>query len=600
MFDPNQLIYPLKNALPGTKQTVINLNDKAMKKTLPILLLILILGFAPGALHAQTAIIQTAFPNVFVPLILGLEHDNGASENLYAISQQGVIYRIDQNNANATAETWLDISDRLVSGGEQGLLGLAFHPDYANNGLFYVNYTAPSPLRTVIAQFEADLETGQALSDSETILLTFTQPFSNHNGGDMAFGPDGYLYIASGDGGSGGDPQNNAQNTQNLLGAMLRIDVDNSSGDLNYAIPPDNPFAGSNEGRDEIFAWGLRNPWRISFDKQTGALWAGDVGQNAWEWIHIVENGKNYGWRIIEGSHCYNPPQNCDTTGLEMPIFEYSQVNGDRSITGGFVYYGDQNPALYGKYIYGDFISGRIWALSYDYESGEAGENIELIKLPNNISSFGMNPQGEIYVLTYGNGGILGLLATPPAPVIEQPTQGETVENQHTIIWQETTSVDSWQLQISEFPFFDELLVDEILESNQFELNLTNGTYYARVKAMNEAGESNFSAAVQYVVAGTTSIGERMQNREQLRIISIQPNPATDFVHVKFEVSQNLEVKAGLFDMLGNNVQDLVEQVVETGNYEIDFAIKDIAPGLYFVRLRADNQVITRKVVILR
>jgi glucose/arabinose dehydrogenase len=571
-----------------------------MKKILTAFLLILVLGYALDKLHAQTAITQTAFPNVFVPLILGLEHDNGASDYLYALSQQGVIYRIDQSNANATAESWLDISDRLVSGGEQGLLGLAFHPDYASNGLFYVNYTAPSPLRTVIAQFEADLETNEALSDSETVLLTFTQPFANHNGGDMAFGPDGYLYIASGDGGSGGDPQNNAQNTQNLLGAMLRIDVNNSGGGLNYAIPPDNPFVGSNEGRDELFAWGLRNPWRISFDKQTGALWAGDVGQNAWEWIHIVENGKNYGWRIIEGSHCYNPPQNCDTTGLEMPIFEYSQSNGDRSITGGFVYYGNQNPALYGKYIYGDFISGRIWALSYDYESGEAGANIELIKLPNNISSFGMDPQGEIYLLTYGNGGILGLLATPPAPVIEQPTQGETVENLHTIIWQGIASVDSWHLQISAFPFFDELLVDEILESNQFEAELYNGTYYARVKATNEAGESSFSAAVQYEVAGTTGIRERMQNREQLRFISIQPNPATDFVRVKFEVSQNLDIQAGLYDMLGNNVRGLVEKILPTGDYEIKFGTKNFAPGLYFIRLKTEYQIISRKIVVLR
>lgn len=571
-----------------------------MKKTLTVFLLISVLGYALDKLHAQTAITQTAFPNVFVPLILGLEHDNGASDYLYAVSQQGVIYRIDQSNANATAESWLDISDRLVSGGEQGLLGFAFHPDYASNGLFYVNYTAPAPLRTVIAQFEADVETGHTIADSETILLTFAQPFTNHNGGDIAFGPDGYLYIASGDGGSGGDPQNNAQNTQNLLGAMLRIDVDNSSGDLNYAIPPDNPFANSNEGRDEIFAWGLRNPWRISFDKQTGALWAGDVGQNAWEWIHIVENGKNYGWRIIEGSHCYNPPQNCDTTGLEMPIFEYSQANGDRSITGGFVYYGNQNPALYGKYIYGDFISGRIWALSFDYGSNEAGENVELMQLPNNISSFGMDPQGEIYLLTYGNGGILGLLATPPAPVLEQPTQGETVENLHTIVWQEIASVDSWQLQISAFPFFDELLIDETLASNQYELNLADGTYYARVKATNEAGESSFSAAVQYVVAGTTGISEHMPNREQLRFISLKPNPATDFVRVKFEVSQKLELQAGLFDMLGNNVQDLEERLVETGDYEIDFVTKDIAPGLYFVRLRSGNQVITRKVVLLR
>lgn len=278
-----------------------------MKSPFRLFLITLVIYFVPTGLMSQSVITQTPFPGVYVPLLLGLEHAGDQSGYLYAVSQQGRIYRFDKNGSNTTAEIWLDITDRLVSGGERGLLGLAFHPDFASNGRFYVNYTAPGPLRTVISSFETDPETGNALPESETILLVFNQPFTNHNGGDIAFCPDGYLYIASGDGGSGGDPQNNAQNTQNLLGAMLRIDVDNTSGGLNYAIPPDNPFAGSPNGRDEIFAWGLRNPWRFSFDSENGALWAGDVGQNAWEWIHIIENGKNYGWNIIEGSHCFNP-----------------------------------------------------------------------------------------------------------------------------------------------------------------------------------------------------------------------------------------------------------------------------------------------------
>lgn len=384
---------------------------KPFTKRVILLVLGMILSAGVG-LSQNMYEVENAFPGVFVPNILGLTAPEG-SPYVYLTSQNGQIYRIDTRENEPDRVLWLDIEDILVSGGERGLLGLAFHPDFANNGQFFVNYTAPSPLRTVVSRFEVtDPAAPEHIStlgdpDSEEILLEFNQPFSNHNGGHIAFGPDGYLYIASGDGGSGGDPQNNAQNPQNLLGAMLRIDVNTEAG---YEIPSDNPYFDSESGRDEVFAIGLRNPWRFSFDRERGDLWVADVGQNAWEAIHIVENGKNYGWKIIEGSHCFPMESLCIVDGLEFPVFEYNHDNGDRSITGGYVYRGSELSTLQGKYIYGDFISGRVWALDYDHDSDDVISNTELMNNPFNISAFGEDASGEIYILGYGNGTVYRII----------------------------------------------------------------------------------------------------------------------------------------------------------------------------------------------
>lgn len=401
ILDCQSLNYLHEVAIINSKQTT---KIKLMRYLLHVIFLLLVSLNIVAAQNNNYEIFEP-FPQVQITNLLGLETPDSSDGFIYALSQQGQIYRIDTNTPNASPLLWFDISDRISTGGERGLLGLAFHPDFKNNGTFYVNYTAASPTRTVISKFTIQSE-GLGDSDSEEILLEFNQPFSNHNGGQISFGQDGYLYIASGDGGSGGDPQGNAQNIQNLLGAMLRIDVDHADSGLNYGIPSDNPFIDFADGKDEIFAWGLRNPWRFSFDRETGVLWTGDVGQNAWEAIHIIENGLNYGWNIIEGSHCYPPGTSCDSEGLEMPVFEYDHSQGDRSITGGYVYRGSENPSLEGKYIYGDFISGRVWALDYDMENKEVISNTELINAPFNISSFGEDAQGEIYILSYNTGRI--------------------------------------------------------------------------------------------------------------------------------------------------------------------------------------------------
>lgn len=348
--------------------------------------------------NGNDKIIVEAFTNLSFDRPLNIQHAGDETNRLFVEEQGGVIYVFENDEDVSEKTVFLDISERVTDRqNEQGLLGLAFHPEYESNGYFYVNYTAAGSGDTIISRFSvSDDNPGQAGPNSELEILTFNQPFGNHNGGHLAFGPDGYLYISAGDGGGAGDPNENAQDRTTLLGSILRIDIDNATDGKPYGIPEDNPFAGNNEGyREEIFAYGLRNPWRFSFDPETGILWAGDVGQNNREEIHIIENGLNYGWNIIEGSECYQS-SNCDKTGLELPVFEYSHSNGNRSITGGFAYRGPSFQELEGYYIYADFVSGRIWALNTS--DLDNPENTELIETGFNISSFGTDQNNELYI----------------------------------------------------------------------------------------------------------------------------------------------------------------------------------------------------------
>jgi len=357
--------------------------------------------------------LQQAFPALSFTRPVDLQHPGDGTNRLFVVEQRGVISVFENDPAAASKTTFLDIQERVDdSSNEEGLLGLAFHPDYENNGYFYVNYTATGPDRTLISRFKVSANNPNAAEpDSEVVIITIPKPFSNHNAGQLAFGPnDGYLYITTGDGGSGGDPQGNGQNRQTLLGSILRIDVDTTAPGLQYSIPPTNPFVGNTQGyREEIYAWGVRNPWRMSFDPVTGWLWAADVGQNAWEEIDIIENGKNYGWNIMEGNHCYNPPTGCNTAGLTLPVWEYSHNLGN-SVTGGYVYRGPGVPELVGKYIYADFGSGRIWALEYD--GVNPAVNNQLIDTPLLIASFGVDQNQELYICAF-DGKIYRFKPTP-------------------------------------------------------------------------------------------------------------------------------------------------------------------------------------------
>lgn len=331
---------------------------------------------------------------------LGIAHASDGSGRLFVVEQGGRI-RIIKNGALAS-QPFLDISSRVSCCGERGLLGLAFPPNYASKKYFYVNYTNSSG-DTVVARYRVTTNPDVANSNSEQVLLTVNQPYANHNGGQLAFGRDGYLYIGLGDGGSAGDPQNNAQNPASLLGKILRIDVE--SGSAPYAIPPSNPFRQTAGYRPEIWALGLRNPWRFSFDRQTGDLYIGDVGQDRYEEIDFQpassKGGENYGWRITEGNHCYNT-STCNQSGLVRPIVEYDHQQG-RSVTGGVVYRGQSYPNLQGIYLYGDYISGKIWGLR---RSGTSGENTVLLNSGNLISTFGEDDAGNVYLADYRQGNI--------------------------------------------------------------------------------------------------------------------------------------------------------------------------------------------------
>jgi len=353
--------------------------------------------------------LEPAFPALALSLPVAALQAPGDPGRWFVVVKGGRVLTIPAGAP--TASTFLDIGDRVNAvPNEAGLLGMAFHPGWQANREAFLSYTAPGTgagvaLVSRVSRFRSS-DGGATLDPaSEEILLSVDQPFANHNGGHLAFGPDGFLHLGLGDGGSGGDPQGHGQNTQTLLGTFLRLDVD---GGAPYAIPPGNPFA-QGGGRPEIFAWGFRNPWRWSFDRLTGELWCGDVGQRTWEEVDRVQVGRNYGWNVREGAHCFGADP-CATTGLENPVAEYSHSEGC-SITGGYVYRGAAIPSLVGTYVYGDFCSGTIWGLA-----PAAPQPRVLVQSGLGISSFAEGSDGELYVLDYGPGRIFRLVGRVPEP----------------------------------------------------------------------------------------------------------------------------------------------------------------------------------------
>lgn len=346
---------------------------------------------------------------MFRPVII--THAGDQSNRLFLASQQGIIYVIPNRDDVSKAKTFLNIADIVhyfEKQNEEGLLGFAFHPDYKTNGHFFVYYTSKDEEKTsVVSRFTVSKnDPNKANPDSEMEILRIAQPFWNHNGGSIEFGPDGYLYIGLGDGGAANDPQMNGQNLQTWLGSILRIDINSKSNGKNYAIPEDNPFVKFAEQRlvrPEIYAYGLRNVWRLSFDDKTKLLYAADVGQNVWEEINIIVKGGNYGWNLREGQHSFGVVNHPPREGLIEPIWEYHHDIG-KSITGGQVYRGTKVPQLDGYYLYADYVSGRIWALKYNPETGKVEENRTIETEAGRsypIVTFGRDEQGEVYCSDY-------------------------------------------------------------------------------------------------------------------------------------------------------------------------------------------------------
>lgn len=536
--------------------------------------------------HSQI-VLKDQFPNLTFPSPVGLYSPADGTDRLFVVEQAGRI-RVFPNSASAaSAKTFLDMRDSVLSGGELGLLGLAFHPDYASNGYFYVDYTRPNPTRTVISRFHVNPSyPDSALRSSEVVIMTQTQPYDNHNGGQIAFGSDRYLYIAFGDGGSGGDPLNLGQNKKSLLGKLLRINVDSTEPGLNYAIPPDNPFVDSIGLKKEIYAYGMRNPWRFSFDQST--VWLGDVGQNSWEEIDTVLKGRNYGWRYMEGSHLYDTSAGGFSKAvLSLPVWEYAHDSGRCSITGGFVYRGANLPQLSGKYIYGDFCTGEVWALD---TKQPAPITTKLMNNSANISSFGVDQQQELYLCGLSNGKLYKFALQPPqGTALVSPSNGQAgVSRTPSLIWRTTAWASIYRLQVSTDSTFATTTFDDstITDTSKVMVLLAPGVkYFWRARGKNSGGSGPYSPkwsfmtindvvppAAPFLVSPPT---DALDEPDHLSLLWLRSSGATTY-HLQLSTDSTF----GALYLEDSTLVDTTRQLTS-----LSFATK------YFWRVRAKNAV---------
>jgi len=455
---------------------------------------LLALFFLTGQPARSQIILRDQFPSLFFNSPVGLYNAGDGTDRLFVVEQAGYIRVFPNSPAVTSTKTFLDIHDSIVSGGEEGLLGLAFHPNYELNGYFYVYYSRNNPNRSVIARFQVSLSNpDSAIRSGQVVILTQLQPegYTNHKGGQIAFGPDGYLYIAFGDGGGGGDPFCNGQNKTTLLAKIARINIDSTEPGQNYAIPGDNPFVDSVGLKKEIYTVGMRNPWRFSFDQST--LWVADVGQGSWEEIDTVQNGKNYGWSYMEGFHVYDTTTRCGDyhqATLTPPIWEYGHGGGRCSITGGFVYRGADIPQLTGKYVYGDYCSADIWTLDVGQPSAI---NARLLGGPAAITSFGVDQYNELYLCGQADGKIRKFVLQPPgATTLVSPANGSTnVSRTPMLVWRTTAWASSYRLQVSTDSTFSTTTFDDsTITDTSMQMGLLGSgvKYFWRVRAKNSGG----------------------------------------------------------------------------------------------------------------
>jgi glucose/arabinose dehydrogenase len=560
---------------------------------------------------------------------------NAGDNRLFIVEQAGRIWILDSNFTRRDS-TFLNIATRVnSSSNEQGLLGLAFHPDFASNGFFYVNYTFGVNGNTRISRFNVSAgDPDRADPDSEVILMTLTQPFANHNGGDLNFGPDGYLYIGMGDGGGAGDPGNRAQNKTSLMGKILRIDVD---GAAPYEVPATNPFVGDANYAPEIWALGLRNPWRFSFDRESGDMWIADVGQNAREEINFQAaaspGGENYGWRCYEGNNAYNTAGCSPQNTYKGPVYEYNHVGGGRSVTGGYVYRGEDNPGLLGRYIMADFIVGEFFTLTR-----QAGGTVQAIRQPGLqglVSTFGENYKGEIFGANRGgsarifkvndacNGfkmtvevlpacdgddGSIALDvvgATGNATVVWNDlsdqltltglTPGDysvTITDQNNCTIQHAMNVvgaiapvitydtETFVLSSSEavsYQWYKDgspYEIDDVLQTGQTTTATGWGSYYVVV-----VDDNGCETASDPLIVELT----RLFNHPSAGSLSIFPNPAGSMLQFRYELTDGSAKSLVVINATGIPVLDVPVHPSNTGQYSID--ISALPAGAYFLRL---------------
>lgn len=580
---------------------------------------------------------------------------HAGDERIFVVEQDGKIFIVNQQGQRITTP-FLNIDPRVNSGAsERGLLGLAFHPKYIENGFFYVNYTN-SAGSTVISRFSVTADPNVADPNSEQILLTITQPYSNHNGGCIKFGHDGYLYIGMGDGGSGGDPGNRSQNGQELLGKMLRIDVDNGTP---YAIPPSNPYFGSTSVQEEIWAFGVRNPWRFSMDKVTGDMWIGDVGQNAVEeidfWAATDTTFPNFGWRCYEGSAAYNTSGCQSQSNYDFPIYEFPHSQGNCSVTGGFVYRGARYQSMWGYYFHTDYCGGYLWQTHDNGMGGWTTTRSATTLSSNNLVSFGEDVYGELYLAGTSTGIIYHLRDTTCTPMAYIPG-GDTVgvcqsSGQLTCFGGPTLDYQ-WQLGGTNVVGGNAASLGvsvagdyRVIVSNGSCADTSNTVYVQLVPAPivsmslpsasycdfdapvaatlsplggslsgpgvsggsfdpSVAGAGNYqliytysdngsgcSASDTFDVAVTVCVGVGSPNSPDM---SLSPNPGNGLFQLEFEMPMSAEYSLEILDLQGRQLQKM-QFSANSGRVAKVLDLQELASGPYFLRLRIGELVSTKK-----
>lgn len=551
-----------------------------MSAMLRTYLLLLSCALAHTAWSQPQVILEHAFTNLSFVRPVDMQH---FGKDIFIVEQQGIIWTFENRQDVTERHEFLNIQNRVRSvGNEEGLLGLAFDPEFATNGLFFVYYSTSNPRRSIVSRFTTLTNNpGRGDPDSESIILEVNQPASNHNGGQLAFGPDGYLYIALGDGGGTNDQFGHGQNTGSLLGTISRIDVST----IPYSIPSDNPFVGSNSDRPEIFAWGLRNPWRFSFDQKTDILYAADVGQNSVEEVNIIKKGKNYGWPIMEGTQCSRPHTNCNQDGLVLPIFEYDHSSGPASIIGGYVYRGPGVPDLTGWYVLGDYVDGRFWGLLYD--GTQLLESILLLNTFFSPFSFGIDHQGEVYMLA-SNGRIYRFSATGGSLGFEsliEPLQfTRNITIPPTIL--PAARGGSGEFTYSLSPDLPEGLIFEpstrLLKGTAIEI-LEKTTYTLHAEDTGGlSGSITFGLSVHEPL-DQTDLPEPLP---AFFLHGHYPNPSSRNVYVVFDLPKQAVVTVELHDLAGRQVVTTPSQMMPAATRQsVLIPVSTIPRGSYVYRL---------------
>ncbi len=634
--------------------------------------LALLLTAALFAAPTEAQELEAAFPSLSFDAPVDIQAPDDGSNRLFVVEQAGVIRVVENDRSADAAPVFLDITGRVSSGGERGLLGLAFAPDYAQSGLFYVYYTRDNPdgsdpYESVVAEFSVTADPDVADAGSEEILLTVDQPFGNHNAGQLQFGPpegasgERYLYVALGDGGSGGDPLENGEDPTTLLGSLLRIDVgggglplDCAAGTGTATVPADNPLAdGAGNTCDEIWAYGLRNPYRFSFAPD-GTAWIADVGQGRREEIDLGAPGANYGWDVLEGSLCFEPMTGCDPSGTVLPIYEYSHdftPNGGFSIIGGYVYDGPSCADLRGDYVYGDFVTQNIWALEYD---GQTATNRVLFPFSGvAVSTFGTDEQGELFVANLGAGELLRFDCESPVEVsvgaaaapLTVPASGGTITLSVTLTntTAQAQATDGWisadlsngaevavvfgpravtvpangsvsadvrlrvpggapsgastvVVKVGDFP-------DEPTDAATITFTKTPAAVAAQGGAPLTASGFDFAVAPDTAPAAVGAEGTAVSTG----LVGVAPNPFGTRATVRFALAEAGPVRLAVYDVLGREVAVLTDGPAEAGAHSATFDAAGLPSGAYLVRLEvvdpvsgAGGTVATQRITLVR